>query len=320
MILIPRRRDTFSCKDYHSNNKENSKWWQSPRIINSEYGKEEISFTSSPMLKKGIASDTKENQPVNNYSKRQLKRKHTQTENIQNVLTIKEENLSSPNTPPKTVLHTPEIRTAKRRAIPRVSIPVFGTTPKVFEEISMTLSEITLESSYANPNTINQLPNEIITVIFNYLNDYKDLLSVSCVSQRYNVLGCDGNLWKSMYEYYYGDRYEIEKTMRSWKFNFLERRRELLTQSDHKSYTRKKKRQVPNFNDDIVSVPDRMTPNPPSRENDASSLIQITPSSCWDDPEPHVIDFLLQKKQFFDSLESVCLVTVTPCKKSRKRL
>lgn len=261
---------------------------------------------------------------MNNPKKQGLKRKYTPNENnIKNVLTDiteKEENVKT--VPCETlsntvVIHTPEKRYVKRRAVPRVSIPVFGTSQNVIEEISSTLSQVTMESGYDSPNTclFSQLPNEIILSIFNCLNDCIDLLSVSCVSQRCLILASDSNLWKSLYAYYYGTRFEIESTIRSWKFNFLVRRKELLTKSDHKSYTKKKKRQLRISSDDIVSIPERRTI--PCKEN--TTLTQ-TSQSCWDEPEPHVMAFLLEKKQFFDSLESVSLVTVTPCKKSRKRL
>jgi len=159
-------------------------------------------------------------------------------------------------------------------------------------ELSSQLVEATIQCGFDDPSAsiCCKLPNDIILIILHYLYDYKDLLAVASVSRRWLILASESSLWRSLYEFNFGPETELTFINRSWKFNFHKRIKKQLSLF----YSRKKNPQIP-----------------------ISTSHNNHPTLTFPE-DPQLLAFLAEKKQFFDSFESISLVT-TPYKKKHYR-
>jgi len=211
----------------------------------------------------------------------------------------------------------------KKKKYVRPSIPAYGASQRMMADIESSLVEATIDCGYDDPSASisSKLPNDIILIIFHNISDSNDLLAAASVSRRWLILASESNLWKSLYEFYFGPEYELSSTHRSWKFNFQERRKELLSQSGSiRSYTRKKKphntaiSSISHNNELTLPVCHKWSPTQKNRVN--TTTIQSLPAKHNVQEDARLLAFLEEKKHFFDSFGSVSLLT-TPCKKRK---
>jgi len=192
-------------------------------------------------------------------------------------------------------------------------------------DIESSLVEATIDCGYDDPSAsiCSKLPNDIILIIFHYISDCNDLLAAASVSRRWSILASESSLWKSLYEFYFGPENELSSIHRSWKFNFQERRKELLSQSGSiRSYTRKKKphntaiSSISHNNELTLPLSYKYSPTQKNnRVNTTTTTIQCQPKHNVQE-DARLLAFLEEKKNFFDSFGSVSLLT-TPCKRRK---
>jgi len=326
-MIRPRRRDTFSrTYDRQVEDEEIEEWdFLFPRIILNSYemGKENVvSLSSYNSQDRGFG--TGDSYPIKNITsqkenqKSKIEKLPTIIENSdKNILKEVCSNSRQDHFDETTLDLSPPVK--KRCVLPRKSLPASGGSPSLISEISSTLAHATIESGYDIPEAplFSQLPNDIILIIFRYIKNGTDLLAAACVSKRWFILASDANLWKSLYEYYYR-HYELSLASRSWKFNFLIKRKELhlLNRSNFLNYRSKKKKHP-------LSPPKELhLPLTTSYKRTPPSKPRTIPSQPRPKPQPvedaHLVALLEEKKQFFESFGSVSLVT-TPCKRTAKR-
>jgi len=284
---------------------------QSDKLYSTESKTEEQKFLST------------EHKKLSSQKKRKVSQ--IQPDNCSQESNTKEQNLILTERCINTELLSDSKEKKRRPILPRISIPIYGASVNMIDQLSSSLAQATIESGYDELESpiISKLPNDIILIIFRFLIDSTDLLSVACVSKRWSILASDSDLWKTLYEYYYGtisDSDFISENsrpflLRSYKFNFQKRRKEFQSQADAiRSYSRRKKHfnlpTTPNF---IIAAPVVYKKTP---KNNSSST-DTRPNQQNYEEDPQLLALLEQKRQFFDSFGSISLVT-TPRKKPRR--
>jgi hypothetical protein len=209
----------------------------------------------------------------------------------------------------------------------RPSIPAFRTTRRDISDISKALVQATIESGYDEPasSICTRLPNDIILLIFHNLKNSDDLRAVACVSKRWLILASDPGIWKSLYEIYYGPKLQLTSETRSWKYNFLTRKKDIeLKQSQELKYYNTKKKKTNQTSSSRLTL-DELMENiipivPPKQQKQQETTKKNTrlrnqPSQNQDfELDQKVLALLEEKKQLFDSFGSMTLAT-TPFKK-----
>jgi hypothetical protein len=158
----------------------------------------------------------------------------------------------------------------------------------------------------------SDVPNEILLVIFSYFQSARDLLSVACVTKRWNFHSNNSDLWQSLYKLHW-EKPNISLNTISWKNLFMKKNLEfLLSQiSLDRSYARSKKPITANI---ITEVPRAKWRKPEKKKikNDHSKKHERKRKRQGFQDEA-IQDFLEERKQFFDSFCTTCLAT-TPMK------
>jgi len=162
-------------------------------------------------------------------------------------------------------------------------------------------------------NYFSQVPYEIILEIFSFLKTSRDLCSVACVTKRWRILSADDSLWKPLFQLHFGSI--SFDSSHSWKWNFLKRKQELFMEkilNNGVSYGKKKVRKpVNNFmgiqKSNSLAVFKKVVKN----EENGKKKEKGEKGKLEDDAA--LLEFLQQKKKFFDSFDTTCLAT-TPMK------
>jgi len=165
------------------------------------------------------------------------------------------------------------------------------------------------------------VPNEILELIFFFFDSDRDLLSVGCVSKRWNFYANSTSLWQSLYLLHW-DTPDIHlKSSKNWKHLFMKKNSEFLMSqiSLNRSYGYARRKNVVRTDHLITDLP-RETWRPEKRSlnhNDhghqKKSLINRKKKKRQEIKDEIIEDFLEERKQFFDSFCATSLAT-TPMK------
>jgi len=128
---------------------------------------------------------------------------------------------------------TPNSSTKKRQEVsfqlalsPRPS-PFIRNRNYSFQQIIFSpLTRKIFTSEYEG--TFAGVPNEILQLIFTFFDSDRDLLSVGCVSKRWNFQSSSSNLWQALYILHWEIPDRPLKSNQSWKSLFIKRNNEFL--------------------------------------------------------------------------------------------